>query len=130
MNTIAEFMIIGRVGEIKRVGPTLRVSVASSSSRRDNGGDWVERVRWNEVTIFGESTRGYVKRNVEKGDLVFVTGSIGQTSWAKDDETRYGVTLACERFERLSKGPNHSGDDVPDQQDDRRQPIDDDADIP
>jgi len=33
MNTIAEFTIIGRVGDIREVGSTLRVNVASSSSR-------------------------------------------------------------------------------------------------
>ena len=71
MNTIAEFTIIGRVGEIKQVGSTLRVSVASSFSRRDNSGEWVERTRWNEVTVFGEGTRGYVKRNIVTGDLIF-----------------------------------------------------------
>src|SRR5271163_265598 len=79
MNTIAEFTIIGRVGEIKQVGSTLRVSVASSFSRRDNSGEWVERTRWNEVTVFGEGTRGYVKRNIVKGDLIFTSGSMGQT---------------------------------------------------
>src|SRR5208283_5458037 len=52
MNTIAEFTIIGRVGEIRQIGSTLRVSVASSFSRRDNSGEWVERTRWNEVTVF------------------------------------------------------------------------------
>ena len=110
MNTIAEFTIIGRVGEIKQVGTTVRVSIASSYSRKDNRGEWVERTRWNEVTVFGESTRGYVKRNIVKGDLVFTSGSMGQTKWEKDGETFYGVTLAGERIERLSKGPNH-GDD-------------------
>ena len=110
MNTIAEFTIIGRVGEIKQVGSTLRVSVASSFSRRDNSGEWVERTRWNEVTVFGEGTRGYVKRNIVKGDLIFTSGSMGQTKWEKDGETFYGVTLACERIERLCKGPNHGED--------------------
>ena len=62
MNTIAEFTIIGRVGEIRQVGTTLRVNIASSYSRKDNRGEWVERTRWNEVTVFGESTRGYVKQ--------------------------------------------------------------------
>ena len=33
MNTIAEFTIIGRVGEIRQVGTTLRVNIASSYSR-------------------------------------------------------------------------------------------------
>jgi single-strand DNA-binding protein len=105
MNTIAEFTIIGRVGEIKQVGSTLRVSVASSFSRRDNSGEWVERTRWNEVTVFGEATRGYVKRNIVKGDLIFTSGSMGQTKWEKDGETFYGVTLACERIEAPVQGP-------------------------
>jgi single-stranded DNA-binding protein len=104
MNTIAEFTIIGRVGEIKQVGTTLRVNIASSYSRKDNRGEWVERTRWNEVTVFGESTRGYVRRNIVKGDLVFTSGSMGQTKWEKDGETFYGVTLAAERLERLCKG--------------------------
>src|ERR1700733_11388181 len=67
MNTTADFTIIGRVGEIKQVGSALRVSVASSFSRRDNSGEWAERTRWNEVTVFGEGTRGYVKRQHRQG---------------------------------------------------------------
>ena len=124
MNTIAEFTIIGRVGEIKQVGTTLRVNIASSYSRKDNRGEWVERTRWNEVTVFGESTRGYVKRNIVKGDLVFTSGSMGQTKWEKDGETFYGVTLAAERIERLCKGPNHGDDkdDEPQERSVRRRP--------
>jgi single-strand DNA-binding protein len=129
MNTIAEFTVIGRVGEIKQVGSTLRVGVASSFSRRDNTGEWVERTRWNEVTVFGEATRGYVKRNIVKGDLIFTSGSMGQTKWEKDGETFYGVTLACERIERLYKGPNHGEENGQEAQDSRRPRVDD-ADIP
>jgi hypothetical protein len=51
---LTEFKLIGRVGEIREVGSTLRVSVASSFSRRDNSGEWIDRTRWNELTIFGE----------------------------------------------------------------------------
>ena len=127
MNTIAEFTIIGRVGEIRQVGTTLRVNIASSYSRKDNRGEWVERTRWNEVTVFGESTRGYVKRNIVKGDLVFTSGSMGQTKWEKDGETFYGVTLAGERIERLSKGPNHH-DNRPDEPQEKRPGRGDDSD--
>ena len=65
--------------------------------------------RWNEVTVFGEGTRGYVKRNIVKGDLIFTSGSMGQTKWEKDGETVYGVTLACERIERLCQGTEPQG---------------------
>jgi single-strand DNA-binding protein len=74
MNMLTEFKLIGRVGEIREVGSTLRVSVASSFSRRDNSGEWIDRTRWNELTIFGEATRGYVKRNIVKDDLIFTSG--------------------------------------------------------
>ena len=96
MNMLTEFKLIGRVGEIREVGSTLRVSVASSFSRRDNSGEWIDRTRWNELTIFGEATRGY---NIVKGDLIFTSGSLSQTKWEKDGETFYGVTLACEQIE-------------------------------
>src|SRR5271166_1634582 len=94
-----------------------------------NSGEWVERTRWNEVTVFGEGTRGYVKRNIVKGDLIFTSGSMGQTKWEKDGETFYGVTLACERIERLCKGPNHGEDNGAEAQESRRPPVDD-SDIP
>jgi single-strand DNA-binding protein len=131
MNMLTEFKLIGRVGEIREVGSTLRVSVASSFSRRDNGGEWIDRTRWNEVTVFGEATRGYVKRNIVKGDLIFASGSLSQTKWEKDGETFYGVTLACEQIERLSKGPNRADaqDHGQEAQDSRRAAVDD-SDIP
>jgi single-strand DNA-binding protein len=51
---LTEFKLIGRVGEeIREVGSTLRVSVASSFSRCDNTGEWIDRTRWNELTVFG-----------------------------------------------------------------------------
>ena len=131
MNMLTEFKLIGRVGEIREVGSTLRVSVASSFSRRDNSGEWMDRTRWNELTIFGEATRGYVKRNIVKGDLIFTSGSLSQTKWEKDSETFYGVTLACEQIERSSKGPNRADaqDHGQEAQDSRRANVDD-SDIP
>ena len=129
MNTIAEFTIIGRVGEIRQVGATLRVSIASSHSRKNNRGEWEERTRWNEVTVFGEFTHGYVRRNIVKGDLIFSSGSMGQTKWEKDGETFYGVTLAAERIERLCKGPNH-GDDKADKPQEKGPARDNSDDIP
>jgi len=103
MSTIAEFKIIGRVGAVKDVGSTVHVSIASSYSYKDTRGDWAENVKWNEVTIFSEATQGYVKRNIRKGDLVYAAGTLSQTSYERNGERIYGVTLACEQIERLAK---------------------------
>src|SRR5271168_2016302 len=127
MSTIAEFTIIGRVGAIKEVGSTLRVSIASSYSRKDDRGERIEHTRWNEVTIFSEGKQGYVRRNLDAGDLVFTSGTLSQNSWEKNGEKVYGVTLACERIERLCKGPNRQ-DASEERASGRRQS--DDSDVP
>ena len=108
MSQCAEFQIIGRVGNLKKVGTTLRVTIAASYPYKDDRGDWQDRTRWNEITIFNDSRKNYVQNNIKSGDLIRATGTIEQTSWEKDGETFYGVTLACEQIGRLTKGPNHT----------------------
>ena len=114
MTGIAEFKIIGRVGAIKDVGTTVRVSIAANYSYKDNRGEWVENVKWNEVTIFNEATQGFVKRNLTKGDLVYTDGILGQTSYERNGERVYGMTLACQRIERLAKADGRQ--DAPEHQ--------------
>ena len=114
MTGIAEFKIIGRVGAIKDVGTTVRVSIAANYSYKDNRGEWIENVKWNEVTIFNEATQGFVKRNLTKGDLVYADGILGQTSYERDGERVYGMTLACQRIERLAKADGRQ--DAPEDQ--------------
>ena len=108
MSQCAEFHIIGRIGKIKKVGTTLRVTIAASYPYKDDRGEWTEKTRWNEITIFNEARQSYIQRNIKSGDLVRATGVIEQTSWDKNGETQYGVSLACEQIGRLAKGPNHT----------------------
>ncbi|VFU17557.1 single-stranded DNA-binding protein [Methylocella tundrae] len=118
MSHIAEFKIIGRVGAIKEVGSTVRVTIASSYSYKDRQGDWIEQAKWNEITIFNEATQAYVQRNLEKGDLVYAAGTLAQTSYKKDGEMVYGMTLGCEQIERLAK--SSSGEDASEGREPRR----------
>jgi single-stranded DNA-binding protein len=125
MTGIAEFKIIGRVGAIKDVGTTVRVSIAANYSYKDNRGEWIENVKWNEVTIFNEATQGFVKRNLTKGDLVYTDGILGQTSYERNGERVYGMTLACQRIERLAKADGRQ--DAPEHQtNSAAQTVDDD----
>jgi single-strand DNA-binding protein len=115
MSHCAEFQIIGRIGQIKKVGTTLHVTIASGYPYKDDRGDWQERTRWNEITVFNDARQSYVQRNLKSGDLIRATGVLEQTSWEKNGETHYGVTLACEQIGRLAKGPGHAAgaDDSP-----------------
>ena len=69
MRNIAEFQIIGRVGKVKTVGSTTRVSVCANYPVKDKQGEWQDNPHWNEVTIFHDSTQGYVNKHIDKGDL-------------------------------------------------------------
>ena len=129
MSHIAEFTIIGRVGAIKEVGSTVRVTIASSYSYKDKQGEWIEQAKWNEITIFNEATRGFVQRNLEKGDLVYAAGTLAQSSYRKDGEMVYGMTLACEQIERLAKA-NSREDATEGRQPRRAAKVDADSDIP
>ena len=61
MRTFAEFQIIGRVGKLKEVGSTLRVSIAAEYGRKDDRGEFQSKPYWNEVTIFNENVIKWAK---------------------------------------------------------------------
>ena len=102
MRTFAEFQIIGHVGKVKQVGPTLRVDLAADYGGKDETGEYRPNPHWNEVTLFGERLVGWAKDHVKKGDLVHVRGTVRQTSYEKDGRTIYGVTLAASDFDLLT----------------------------
>ena len=101
MRTFSEFQIIGHVGKVRAVGPTLRVDIAADYGRKDETGQYKSNPYWNEVTLFGERLVAWADANVKKGDLVHVRGTIRQTSYEKDGQTVYGMTLAANDFDLL-----------------------------
>ena len=94
MKTFAEFQIIGLIGNVTPAGPTLKVSVAADYGRKNDKGEWEGKPFWNIVK--------WARDNLGQGDLVHARGTIRETSYDKDGETRYGVTLAADQFDRLA----------------------------
>ena len=101
MKTFAEYQIIGRVGSITPVGSALKVSIAADYGRRNDRGEWDSKPYWNTVTLFNEATVNWARDNLSQGDLVHVRGTMRETSYEKNGETRYGMTLAADQFDRL-----------------------------
>ena len=102
MRTFSEFQIIGHVGKVRSVGPTLRVDIAADYGRKDDKGEYQSNPYWNEVTLFGERVIAWAKDTIKPGDLVHVRGTLRQTRYEKDGQTIYGVTLAAEDFDLLA----------------------------
>ncbi len=103
MRNIAEFALIGRIGSIKQVGSTMRVTIASNYSRKNKTGEWVDDAHWNEITIFDDGTKTYIDKYLDKGDLVHARGRIRQASYEKDGEQVYRVNLVCTKFACLAR---------------------------
>ncbi len=108
MRNIAEFTLIGRVGTIKHVGKTVRVSICANYPFKDDKGQWKEDPHWNEVTIFTKSIQSYVNEHVSKGDLVHVRGRLRQNSFERDGHRIYTVDLIAQEFGRLAQGSDRA----------------------
>jgi single-stranded DNA-binding protein len=108
MRNVAEFTLIGRVGTIKQVGKTVRVTVCANYPFKDKGSEWKDDQHWNEVTIFTKSIQDYVNEYVSKGDLVHVRGRVRQNSYERDGQRIYTVDLISFEFGRLAQAAERS----------------------
>lgn len=102
MKTFAEFQILGRIGKVREVGQTTRVSICANYAFKDRNGETRDKPYWNEITIWSESARKYVRDYAKPGDLVLARGTVKQGSFEKDGEKVYTVDLNCEDFSILA----------------------------
>jgi single-strand DNA-binding protein len=110
MKTFAEFQILGRIGKVREVGQTTRVSICANYGFKDRNGDTKDRPYWNEVTIWSESVRKYIGDYAKPGDLVVARGTLKQGSFEKDGEKVYTVDLNCDDFSILASAKTDKSD--------------------
>lgn len=96
MKNIAEFAIVGRIGNIEIKDNVAFISIAANY-RRKVGDDWQDDPHWNRVTLFGKNID--LAGQFKKGDLVSTTGRIRQASYERNGETVYGVDLIAHKLE-------------------------------
>ena len=100
MQNIVEFHIIGRLGRINPSKNVTHISVATNYNRRE-GQTWKSDPQWHRITLFGGLRDRLDKTTV--GDLVRITGRIGQSKYKVEGETRYSVDLIADGFATLAK---------------------------
>lgn len=96
---------VGRVGQLKNVGPNLVVTVCSNNPYKNSDGEWVDNAEWIEHTIFArqESRIKWAREKLEAGDIVQVTSRPKQTEWKTGDERRFGYTFAVDDIQLIAK---------------------------
>ena len=103
MKNIAEFSILGRVGKIKEFDGKTNVTICANYPYKDKDGAKKDSPHWNEISIFAEATRGYIKKFCNSGDLVMARGRLKQNSFQRDGETVYTVDMNCDDFSILAQ---------------------------
>jgi single-strand DNA-binding protein len=109
VQNIVEFHIIGRLGRIDPGKNVTHISVATNYNRRE-GETWKSDPQWHRITLFGKLRERI--DNATIGDLVRITGRIGQRSYtSKSGETCYSVDLIADGFAILAKAKVKTVDD-------------------
>ena len=98
---VAEFHLIGNVGKITRREKVAYVSVAVNNNWRD-GDEWKTDTVWNSVVCF-QNVASQLD-NVEKGDLVRVTGTPRESKHGEGADEKYRTELVAQTFSILAKG--------------------------
>ena len=100
MQNIVEFHIIGRLGRIDAAKTVTHISVATNYNRRE-GETWKSDPQWHRITLFAKLRDRL--RNATIGDLVRITGRIGQSKYKVEGQTHYSVDLIADSFAVLAK---------------------------
>ena len=86
LNVVA---LTGRIGYkkivTKKEWAVLELNLAVNSDYKDKNGDWQENTMWVPIKYYGFDKATSLNKILSKGDLVSVTGSLGQSKW-KDEE--------------------------------------------
>ena len=100
MQNIVEFHIIGRLGRIDAAKTVTHISVATNYNRRE-GETWKSDPQWHRITLFSKLRERLDKATI--GDLVRITGRIGQSKYKVEGQTHYSVDLIADSFAILAK---------------------------
>lgn len=131
---INEVRLIGNVGQDPRINTNNRGTMASFSVatvdkwKDKNTGDWVERTEWHRCIAFNYPAE-YIERNIEKGDLVYIEGSMQYGKYEKNGVDIPTAEVKVQKIKLLKKpdgktssndtrhedrgGYPSTGDDVP-----------------
>lgn len=92
-----------------------RVSLATSSYKKEADGNRVEKTEWHRLVFYGKLAE-IVGRHLTKGRRIAVQGSIRYDSYEKDGVKRYTTEIVCDQMDFQDKPdrPATSRNDAPD----------------
>ncbi|UEW68405.1 single-stranded DNA-binding protein [Xanthomonas phage MET23-P3] len=110
MNIENDVRLIGNLGNDPEVKYTqggmaiTRVSLATTSKRKDRDGNQVEETQWHRVVFFGKLAE-IAGEYLRKGSKIAVAGMIRYGKYEKDGVTHYTTDIACDQMKMLDARP-------------------------
>ena len=94
--SVNKVTLVGRVGadpEVKgRDGGFVTFSLATSESWKDNSGQRQERTQWHKIVVYNTAAVNFAKQYVNKGDLLYIEGTLETRKWTKEDGSDAYIT--------------------------------------
>lgn len=81
-----------------------RISLATTSRRKDRNGNQVEETQWHRVVFFGKLAE-IAGEYLRKGSKVAVSGTIRYGKYEKEGVTHYTTDVACDQMKMLDGRP-------------------------
>ena len=76
------------------------LSVATTTSRKDKDGQYVDKTEWHRVKLFGR-----LGEYLQKGRQVYIEGRIEYGSYEKDGVTHYTTDILADEMQMLGGNP-------------------------
>ena len=111
MSGVNKVIIVGRLGndpESKAIGSgqtVTKLSVATSETWLDKGGQKQERTEWHRVTAWGKLAENAAKY-LAKGRQVYVEGKLQTSSYDKNGVKMYATEVVASTIQFLGSGDN------------------------
>lgn len=104
MASINKVILLGSVGTVEVKEKVVQISLATSSGyKKKDSDEWVNKTEWHRL-IFAIPTLVDKAKNINKGDSIYVEGSINTNSWTtKEGEKKEIKEIAVVTFMTMAK---------------------------
>ncbi len=82
-----------------------KFSLATSTTWKDETGEWQTKVHWHEIVVYRDSTIRWIKGVLKQGDLVHVEGRLTYHQWkdSHNQKRRKAQVIVSEHYGKVER---------------------------
>ena len=113
MASLNKVLLLGNVGnvevkDLQNGNKLVQISLATEEGYKKANGDWENKTEWHRC-IFAIPALAEKASTIQKGDRIYLEGSISTNSWeTKDGEKKQLKEISCTTFKTYLKSKENS----------------------